>query len=53
MYMRIHELYDEAVTVFRDRPDQLQVVLDLRGDWLMKDDRCHEAALCQSIHRIS
>ena len=27
----------------------LQTVLDLRGDWLMKDDRCGEAALCNGF----
>jgi elongator complex protein 1 len=27
----------------------LQTVLDLRGDWLMRDDRCHEAALSYTL----
>lgn len=47
-YMERYELYDDAVRDYRSKPDKLKVILDLRGDWLMKDDRAHEAALCES-----
>ena len=46
--MHLHELYDTAVEAYSNRPSDLRKILDLRGDWLMKDDRCHEAALCES-----
>jgi elongator complex protein 1 len=46
-YMHLHELYDTAVEAYSGRAPDLRKILDLRGDWLMKDDRCHEAALCR------